>query len=425
MKTRRVAVAATVTLAVASLAACSTPAAPANTSGAGTLTVASIPNYQTSLTELITEFEAANPDIDVQEQFIDVASYHTTLRTQLSAGTAPDVFSVFPGNGTPTAMEVLQPAGYLADLSGLAFNDSVPSGLDSTTEVDGTRYIMPYALGAIGTIYNEQAVEAAGVTLPTTWTGVLEYCDAAKAAGKVAFAYGAQTPFVNQLIDYALTATLVYGEDPDFDADQAAGKATFADSNWSEAMEKLIEMRDRGCFQDSPLGTSYETAIDMVAKGDALSMVSVVSTLGALAAAAPDGTTFGLQALPANDNKDPNATWMPAGAGGAYGINAKAKNPTAAEKFIDFLSTTQSQATMSEVQGAPPANLDGWEAPASMTSIVDHVNAGTVHPYADQLWPNAKVADAHMAGVQQIMGDQGTIPDVLAAMDAAYAEGSK
>lgn len=423
MSKHRLAGLAIASLGVAALVGCSsTPAASENTSGAGTLTVASIPNYQASLTALIEQFEEANPDIDVQEQFIDVASYHTTLRTQLSANTAPDVFSVFPGNGTPTAMEVLQPAGYLADLSDLGFNASVPASLDSTTEIDGTRYVMPYALGAIGAIYNEQAVDAVGVELPTTWSEVLEFCDAATAAGKVAFAYGAQTPFVNQLINYALTATLVYGQNADFDAEQAAGDVTFADSAWSTAMEQLIEMRDRGCFQDAPLGTSYETAIDLVAKGDALSMVSVVSTLGALAKAAPDGT-FGMFALPATD--DAADTWMPVGAGGAYGINAKAKNATAAEKFLDFLLSPEAQAQVAELQGSPPVNIEGWEAPASLTAVIEHVSDEKVHPYADQLWPNAKVADAHMAGVQQVMGDQSRIEDVLKAMDAAYAEGSK
>lgn len=406
-----------------SVTACSTTPSTGDDdgTGAGTLRVASIPNYQASLEPLIAQFEEANPDIDVEVEFIDVASYHTTLRTQLTAGTAPDVFSVFAGNGTPTAMEVLAPGGYLADLSDFAFNEDLSTGFDATTKVDGKRLILPYAVGAIGTIYNEQAVEAVGATIPTTYDEVLEYCDAARAGGKVAFAFGAQTGWINQLFNYAFTATLVYGENPNFDEEQAAGTATFADSNWADAVNKVLEMQERGCFQDAPLGTAYEGAVDMVAKGDALSMVAVVSTFGALRAAAPEGTTFNMFALPATN--DPADTWMPAGAGGAYGINAAAKNPTAAAKFIEFLGSPEAQSQIADLQGAPPANTEGWDAPAYLQVIVDHLAAGTVHPYADQLWPSPKVSEAHINGMQQVLGGQATVEQMLKDMDAAYAEG--
>ena len=422
MISRRLLGTAAVTFVTAiAVAGCTASQEPAeNATGEGTLTVVSIPNYEASLTALIEEFEAANPDISVDAQFVDVASFHTTLRTQLTAGTAPDVFSVFPGNGTPTALEVLAPGGFLADLSDYEFNENVPAGLDSTTEFEGKRMILPYALGAIGAIYNEQAVADAGATIPTTWDELLEYCDTARDAGKVAFAFGAQTGWVNQLLNYALTATLVYGPNPTFDADQAAGDATFADSAWEEAVEKVLEMSDRGCFQEAPLGTAYEGAVDLVAKGEALSMVSVVSTFGALRAAAPEGTTFNQFAVPATD--DASDTWMPAGAGGAYGVNAKAKNPVAAEMFIEFLGSATSQATMAELQGSPPVNMSGWEAPAELETLIGHIDDSTVHPYADQLWPNPKVAEAHIAGMQQVLGGQTSVEDMLKSMDAAYAE---
>jgi hypothetical protein len=39
-------------------------------------------------------------------------------------------------------------------------------------------------------------------------------------------------------------------------------------------------MQDKGCFQDSPLGTNYDSTLTMVGKGDAL---AVVQTAGAVA----------------------------------------------------------------------------------------------------------------------------------------------
>ena len=42
----------------------------------------------------------------------------------------------------------------------------------------------------------------------------------------------------------------------------------------------------------------------------------------------------------------------------------------------------------------------------------------------DQLWPNAKVQQTMLSGLQEIFSDQSTPDKVLAAMDADYKAGS-
>ena len=69
------------------LAGCSSsgaaPTEPENATGAGVLTITSIPNYQNSLPAVVEAFEDENPDIDVQLEFVDVEALHTQIRTQL------------------------------------------------------------------------------------------------------------------------------------------------------------------------------------------------------------------------------------------------------------------------------------------------------------------------------------------------------
>ena len=81
-------------VAALALAGCSTGGggateAPVDDTGAGVLTVASIPNYQTSLPEAIKSFEKANPDIKVNVEFVEVAALHTQLRTHCLLYTSP------------------------------------------------------------------------------------------------------------------------------------------------------------------------------------------------------------------------------------------------------------------------------------------------------------------------------------------------
>ena len=405
------------------LTGCSAPASePTDETGAGVLTIASIPNYQNSLPVVVEAFEEEHPDIDVEIEFVDVAALHTQIRTQLAAGTAPDIFTTYPGNGTPTAMENLVPGGFLADMSDLGFSSKLPSGMDQTTMMDGKRYVLPLSLGAIGGIYNVTALDEAGLEIPETFSELLQFCADAKAAGKVAYAYGAQTAWNNQLHAFPLSATLVYGADPDFTEDQKNGDATFSDSAWVEVYERIDDMNKAGCFQPEPLGTAYEGAVEMVATGQAFAMSSTTSVFGAAIAAAPEGTEFIFGAIPATD--DPDDTWISAGGSGGYSINAEAKNMVAARLFMDFLGSDEMLAEVARVQNALPSIVSSaYETPESLEPILFYVEAGRIHPFDDQLWPNAKVAPALMEQTQLFISGQATIADVLGAMDAAYAEG--
>ncbi|QTV79329.1 extracellular solute-binding protein [Microbacterium sp. NIBRBAC000506063] len=181
-------------------------------------------------------------------------------------------------------------------------------------------------------------------------------------------------------------------------------------------------MLEADCFQPEPLGTSYENAIQLVATGEAISMISVTSTFAALLGAAPEGTAFVFGAFPATDN--PDETWISAGGTGGYAINAAAKNPVAARLFMDFLGSDEMLAEVARVQNALPSiTSDSFETPESLLPMLPYVEAGKTHPYNDQLWPNAMVATVLIEQVQLFVGGQISAEDALAAMDAAFAEG--
>lgn len=412
---------AAITVAAVVLSGCTTAPAEESPDGEGVLTIFTQPIARDAFEQIVADFEAANTGIEVQLNFAETDSMISTLRTQLSAGTAPDVFAAWPGNGTPASMEVLVPGGYLADLSEMEFSSQLPSGVDPVSQIDGKRYILPMTLGAIAAIYNEQAVAEANAQIPTTWSELLGFCAAARSAGKVGFALGAQDLWMTQLINYALTPTLVYRADPDFVAKMAAGQASFADSGWRTSFEKYLEMRDAGCFQESPLGTGYEQVKSLVVNGEALAVISVTPTLAALQNEAPAGTTFHTFAVPATDNAE--ETWMPVAVSGAYAINADAKNPVAARKFLDFLASPAAMASFAAAAGGLPTIADGTaEVDPGLQVVVDYLEAGKASPYPDQQWPNAKVQAAHFEGVQKALGDQDSIDNVLKAMDLAYQD---
>lgn len=422
--TARIATAAAGVALALALAACSSTASSGGggSSDANTITLAATTNEQPAMTAAIEAFKKANPGVDVKATYSALDQYQTTTRTQLSSGTAPDVVLVWPGDGNPMAMKTVAGANFLLDLSDQAYVKNVPEAVQKVTQIDGKTYIAPITFSGIGAVYNEDALKELNLTPPTTWTELLKFCGDAKAAGKVAYALGGATPWNTQLISYALTPTLVYGPNPNFPQEMADGKATFADSEWSTAFDKYLEMQSNGCFQDSPLGTNYETTLSMVGKGDALGVVQVNSAVPGIHKVSPD-VALTLQPLPATD--DAAATRMAGATGSSYGINAKTGNKDLALKFINFLTTQDATNLYAETNGALPAiPNDTFKVDPSLASLAEYQKENKTDPFMDQFWPNARVQQTHFDVVQAMLGGNSTVQDALAKMDAAYQQGA-
>ncbi|WP_432194283.1 ABC transporter substrate-binding protein [Streptomyces sp. bgisy027] len=411
------------TAAVLLLTACSGGTNAGSGGGSGgsqTLTLAS--QDQGSIDAVVKAFEKANPGVKVRYTVTGTDQYQQQIRTQLSSGTAPDVMSVWPGDGNAAATQVLAEPGYLRDISDQPWVAKLPDAVRNMTEYEGKTYTALFGLNGIGAIYNDQAMEKAGLTPPGTWTEVLDFCRAAKAKGTPAFALGIQDGWVDQLVLYALVATTVYGDDRDFDEKMQAGQATFAKSPWTTALDKYLTMEKTGCFQKKPLSTSYEASQQLAATGRTLGIVQGNWVVTLLKEKNPKAT-FTLKALPAADN--PSETMMPAAAGAGYAINAKAKNKELALKFVNFVMSPEGMNLFVEKQGSLPTLPDtGFEADPSLAEVTKFVEADRTVPFMDQLWPSAKVGQTLVSGVQEIFSGQSTPEKLLDEMDADYKAGS-
>jgi raffinose/stachyose/melibiose transport system substrate-binding protein len=402
------------------LAACSGGTNAGSGSGSKTLTLASVD--QGSIEDVVKAFEAANPGVKVRYTTSGADQYQQQIRTQLSSGTAPDVMTVWPGNGNPGATYVLAKPGYLLDLSDQPWAGKLPDAVKTVAQYEGKTYNAVFGLNGIGAVYNQQAMDKAGLTPPTTWTDLLSFCRAAAGKGTPAFALGLQDNWVTQIVLYALVATTVYADDKDFDKKMQAGQATFANSPWTTAMAKYLAMDKAGCFQKNPLGTSYEASQQLAATGKTLGVVQGNWIVSLLKQKNPSGT-FVLKVLPATD--DPAKFIMPAAAGAGYGVNAKAKNKDLALKFITYIMSPEGMSLFNSKQGSVPSLPDSGSAvDPALADVQKFINDGRTVPFMDQLWPNAKVQQTMLSGLQEIFSKQSTPDKVLAAMDADYKAGS-
>ncbi|HLL64917.1 MAG TPA: extracellular solute-binding protein [Micromonosporaceae bacterium] len=401
--------------------ACSSGTGSNTDSGAGgsTIRVSATVSDKEAMEAVIAAFKKQNPNDTVKGEYLDTEPMQAAIRTQLAAGNAWDVMFVWPGNGNPGALQVLQPNGYLTDLSDQSWAGQIPEGLKSVTQVDGKTFLLPMAFSGVGAIYNETALQAIGATPPKTWTELLAFCDTAKAKGKVAFALGNQTNWVTQLVNYALVPTTVYAKNPDFDQQMQAGTAKFVGSGWETAMNKYLEMNARGCFQANPVGTSVDAATTQAAQGQAVGIVQGTFQLAALQKSAPAGTNFVMTALPATDNP---AEFLMAGAAGAsFGVNTKTKNKELAMKFLNFMAQPETMNLWATTGGSLPAfPNDKFTASPTLAEFIKYQKDGKTVPFMDQRWPSSKVQAVHLTGVQDMFAGKAKPTDVLAQMDAEY-----
>jgi raffinose/stachyose/melibiose transport system substrate-binding protein len=420
MKIHRLAAALAAVSLVTAATACSGGTNANTGSGSQTLTVSSVD--QGSIEDVVKAFEAANPGVTVNLTTAAADQFQQQIRTQLSSGTAPDVFSVWPGNGNPAATYVLAKPGYLMDLSDQAWASQLPAGLKGVAQYQGKTYDSIFGVNGIGAVYNQDALTKAGLTAPTTWTELLTFCKAAAAKGTPAFALGIQDNWVTQLVLYSLVATLVYSSGRDFDTKMQAGQATFANSAWATAMSKYMEMNQNGCFQANPLGTNYAATQDLAATGKTLGLVQGNWVIALLKQKNPTGN-FVLHPLPATD--DPSSFLMPGAAGAGYGINAKTKNKDLALKFVNYIMSAAGMTVFNTKQGSLPALPNtGFTVDPSLNDLATYITSGKTVPFMDQLWPNAKVQQDMLSGIQEIFSGQSTANQMLAAMDTDYKAGS-
>jgi raffinose/stachyose/melibiose transport system substrate-binding protein len=365
-------------------------------------------------------FEAANPDIRIDASYAPTDQVQTSLRARLAAGNAPDIHTVWPGNGSSMAMAQLAQANLLADISGQEWIDAIPDDFQQLLGTDGKTLMWAPGMAVIGAIYNKEVFEKAGVEVPTTWPELLKACETFKSKGITPIALGNQTPWVTQLINYAIAPSIAFGENPNLAQDMLDGKATFSNSGWRQTFERYMELDKDGFFNDNPNGTTVEQMYDQVAGGDAAMLVSVSAVLPMVQDAAKGRAEIGLFPFPAADN--PDDLKIPAGVSAGFGVAANSKHPEEAKKFLEFLGSEDTAATFAKELANIPlsATADTKVEPELLQQFVPYVAEGRSVPFMDQQWPNAEIQPVHFAVVQELFAGKTTIDEALKKLDEAY-----
>jgi arabinogalactan oligomer/maltooligosaccharide transport system substrate-binding protein len=340
---------------------CSGPAAPAD-SDSGTITwwdtsdaTTEAPTYQA----LVAEFQTKYPKIKVNYVNVPFSDAEQKFKTAAQGGNgAPDVMRSDVGWTPAFAAQ-----GYLLPLDGTAAVDQPGdflAGPAGTAKYDGKTYGAPQVTDTLGLLYNKALFAKAGITAaPATWAELKTAAQTLKAKA------GVDGVYLNP--DSYFLLPFLYGEGADL-VDTAAKKITI---NSPEAVKGV------------------QTAQDLVASG-AAAKPAYTDGYANMQAAFKDGKVGMIINGPWSasdifsgksfqDKTNLGIAPVPAGSTGKAGspvgghnlvVYAGTRHATAAEQFVQFMTSATSESTTALKLGTLPARTSAYTAEVTKNQVI-------------------------------------------------------
>lgn len=366
--------------------------------------------------ELIADFEAANPDIDVQMTNFDHEAYKNAIRNFLTAD-PPDLANWYAANRMRPFVE----AGLFADISDVWANnglmDSLASSVLSST-IDGKQYAIPYTYYQWGIYYNRDAYKAAGVDVPgpegVTWDQFLANCEKFKAAGIDCVTTGSSALWpVAGIFDYVSMRTNGY----QFHSDLAAGKVSWTSPEVAAVFDNFGKLQ--------PFVTANHAAIDwqdaaaLLVQGKAANYVMGNFAVGVFKEGGMTNDNLGFMVFPEITPGIPRAEEAPTD---TIHLTSGAKNPEDAKKFLAFMASAEAQSKWNAAVGQLPTNKNATVDAADPFLTAGFQALSTATGGIAQFWDrdaDAEYAKVGMEGFQQFLVQPDQREAILARLEQA------
>jgi ABC-type glycerol-3-phosphate transport system substrate-binding protein len=349
------------------LAACGSSASSGGSSNA-TVTWWS-PNWDTPVAkQLVTDFQQKNPGITVKMVETTSATMANKISVALNSGTTPDVITELASRTQQYAAK-----GQLTDLSSL-FDSSMPTsdflpGTMQDVSTGGKEYAVPYRWDNVSLIYNKDLFSAAGITSAPTTIAELE-ADAKKLTQGdttgIGWPMGNNDNTVLRFFGLAASTTSA-------PATNVKGVAHLTQASTTQALDIISGSIKDGWASKSSL------EVDSTGLRQLFENKQVAMYLGGvydLIELQSKGLNVGTALMPGFGG--PSLT---AANGWTFLIPKASKNVTAAEKFVQYLSTP---ATMATLTLTFPARISAGSDPKFHTALAT--------PFYDQLQKYAVAA---------------------------------
>ncbi|MDQ1123533.1 ABC transporter substrate-binding protein [Microbacterium trichothecenolyticum] len=368
---------------------------------------------QKAYEKVIEAFEAENPGVTVNAEFVNTNDYDNVLKTRLSGGAGPDVYGFDPKNIDDFVRD-----GFATDLSGAEFfgrlDDAAAQEARRGAEGDAA-YSVPISQSGNGIVYNAALFAQAGITeVPRTYDELKQVAQRLKDAGITPFAMSAQDSWWPQFIAYYAMAQHVFPDDPDAIDELLDGERTFADTpGYAQALEVVKDLVPY--YMPDPLGTNQSAAKSAFLTGQAAMFPATWILSDARAA----GVEPGYMNFPTVDADVPDmwGSYLV-----AWGVNPGNDRVDAAERFIDFFFQDEVYTEfLTSVKAFPTTT--GIDVTANDPLFPDMVAAWEGKTFRPVVIPaHPQLQETLLVGMQNLIAGRTDVGEVIGELDAALEE---
>jgi multiple sugar transport system substrate-binding protein len=304
------------------------------------------------LPELLADFTAANPDLDLQITAVPSDQFDSKLLTAIAAGTVPDLVRLYS-----QSQASLMATGAFAEVpDGLVNPDDFFPGAYGTNVKDGVAYGVPVDAYATLFQYRKDLADKAGLAAPKTWDEMKAFAKAMQEQGAtwgIAMDVGYDIYNAQGLNEY------VHQNGGSFtNADQTAWTINTPENiaaleYWGSYFAEGLATPDGPAFLDTvPWFTSGEIASKDIGPWMEQFLVDANGRewVDANLATAP---------VPAG----PAGSFSALGSG-SYAVLKDGKNQTAAWKLVRYLTQPDTQFAWYKLFGSLPSVKAAWDDPA-------------------------------------------------------------
>jgi multiple sugar transport system substrate-binding protein len=366
-------------------------------------------NAQNSPAELVTKFEAANPDIKITAESIPWGGgndYYTRLFAAIVAGQAPDCAQVKLSNQARLMeMQALEPLDQMVgawdgrkDISDDIWKLNKAS--------DGHQYYLPLHYVVLYLYYRGDLFEAAGLKAPGTFD---EFLQAAKALTKDGvFGFGMR----GGAGGYDNWGPFVLGGGANFEKGGMVSDAALKANRWYVGLATEHKVVPPSAATDG-----FKQIITNFKAGRSAMLIHHVGSSNDLVAALGDK----VQAVPVPHGADGKGWTLYGDESNA--IFSSSKNKEAAFRWISFLSTAENNVALTKLSGQLPVTTSGAAMDTSHQARFVKASTDSL-PIAGVLPDSPKTADfvgtVWPTNMQQALLGQISPDDMMQAIEKHF-----
>ncbi|MFC5404058.1 ABC transporter substrate-binding protein [Cohnella soli] len=361
----------------------------------------------------------------VEEKVPDSDAGNDLIKTRFATQDLPDILLYFPGNlfkdfGAPADIFVKQEdQPWMENFDKAAW----VRALDDKENLKGDRgfYAAPYWGSNVSVVlYNKKVFTELNLQIPKTYDEYLAVCEALKKAGKTPVFYAGKEAWSLQLL--ALDAASKKGYN-DLAQKINTNQGKFVEyDNLKKGIATLVDLKDKGYVQKDYLSDDYSAAQKALATGTAGMYHMATWVMDDIRKKFPDQVNdIGSFIMPFDGNDtDIVPVFAP------YGMFVpKGKNQEAAQRFVNFFESIETQNLYFGNEGGIPAIKGVTETKLSPAELdgKSFVDAGRFSPnFAYGFDYNFGDFGAFL---QDALVGSKTPEQVLEAMDKEYAKDAK